>query len=77
MTVKAVIAIERGEIHLLDGIHDRPHQVIPRQPVPQIRKHQKRLIPLTLNEILGHTRSLISPRLQVRFLHGPFSGIAC
>jgi hypothetical protein len=54
VTVSAIRPIERREINLLYRLDHEPRQMILRQPLPQRRRHQKRLLTTTFNEILSH-----------------------
>ena len=54
MAVGAVLAIELAQIHLLNRLDHEPRQVILRQPLTQRRRHQKRLLTITRDEVLGH-----------------------
>ena len=55
MTVGPIRGIERLQIDLRHGIDHEPRQMIRRQPIPDIRRQQKPLLPTTLNEVLRHT----------------------
>ena len=54
LTIRAIRPIERAEIHLIDRPQDRPHHMIIRHPIRQIRRQQQRLPPVTSNEVLSH-----------------------
>jgi hypothetical protein len=56
VTVRPIRRIERGQIELLDRLDHEPRQMICRQPIPQRRRHQKRLLTVAINEVLGHPR---------------------
>jgi len=60
LTIRAIRPIERAEIHLIDRPQDRPHHMIIRHPIRQIRRHQHRLPPVTSNEVLSHTQNLLN-----------------
>jgi hypothetical protein len=61
MPISAIRAIERVQVHLLDRLKHPPHQVILRHPVPQRRRHQTRLLPITFDEVLSHTGMVLNP----------------
>ena len=42
------------EIELVDRLDHEPREMILRQPVPQRRWQQERLVPTGLDEVLGH-----------------------
>jgi hypothetical protein len=58
MTVRAIGAIERTQIHLANSIEHRPNQMILRHPLAQRRRHKKHLITTTANEVQSHDRRL-------------------
>jgi hypothetical protein len=45
-TTKTPPRMKLAQIQLADHIQHKPHQMIRRQPIPQIRRQQKRLIPI-------------------------------
>jgi len=45
---------ERAQIHLLDGLQDKPDEVILRQPLTQARRQQQLLVTITEKEVRGH-----------------------
>ncbi len=47
-------AIERVQIEPFDRLDHEPREMILRQPIPQRRRQQKRLLTITINEILRH-----------------------
>jgi hypothetical protein len=57
LAVNAVRRVKRPQIHLLDRLQDEPDKVVLRQPLPQIGRHQKRLITVTRNESQAHDRA--------------------
>ena len=59
--VDAIGAVERVEVHLGDGVDDKPRQVTCRQPLVDIGRHQKRLLAVTRNEALSHLRMVLNP----------------
>ncbi len=54
MTVLAVVGIELSQIHLLDGLDHKPRQMILRKPLAKRGWHQKSLLTITSNEVMGH-----------------------
>ena len=44
------------KLELLDRLDHEPRQMIGRQPIPQRRRHQERLVTVTIDEVLGHPR---------------------
>ena len=46
LTILPMSPIERRQVHLLNSAQDRPHHVIIRHPIRQIRRHQHRLPPV-------------------------------
>src|SRR5713226_8461423 len=61
MTIGTIGTKERRDIHLVNGRKDEPRKVIFRQPLPQVRRQQQLLIPITSNEVLGHADILLNP----------------
>jgi hypothetical protein len=61
VTVSAINAVERGEIHRVHRLKHRPNEVILRQPLPQRRRHQKHLVPVRGDEVLSHLESVLKP----------------
>ena len=58
LTILSIRPIERAQIHLIDRPQDRPHHMIVRHPVRQIRRQQHRLPPVASDEVLSHTEWL-------------------
>jgi hypothetical protein len=63
-TVAAIRAIERLQSHLRDGVDHEPHEVVLRQPVADIRRHQKRLLAITRDEALAHHEIVLTSIVQ-------------
>jgi hypothetical protein len=61
MTVIAIPRIERRQIHRRHRVKHPPRQVILRQPIPQRRRQQKHLIPISTYKVLSHDRSQLTP----------------
>ena len=61
LTVLPIRPIEPAQVHLVDRPQDRPHHMIDRHPLRQIRRHQHRLPPITSNEILWHDEMVLNP----------------
>ena len=59
--VLAIGAIERIQIHLADGIDHEPRQVVLREPVPDVGRHQKRLLAITRDKALAHHQMVMNP----------------
>jgi hypothetical protein len=53
--VLAIHGVERGEIHLRDRLDHEPREVPLRQPIPDVRRQQKRLLTIGRDEVLAHT----------------------
>jgi hypothetical protein len=54
MPIGAVVGVEAEQVHLLDRPEDRPDQVVLGHPVAQRRRHQKRLLTITFDEVGRH-----------------------
>ena len=54
MPVRAIGGKERLEIKPSDRVKHEPREMILRQPLPQRRRQQKRLLTITINEVLSH-----------------------
>jgi hypothetical protein len=54
VAIRSIGGEERLEIETRDRIEHKPREMILRQPVPQRRRQQKRLLTITFNEVLGH-----------------------
>jgi len=59
--VPPIDGIERVEVELAHGVDDEPRQVALRQPLPHIRRHQKRLLAITRDKALAHHRIVLNP----------------
>ena len=53
--------IERVQIHLLDSVDHEPREVLIRQPLPDVRRHQKRLLSITRDKALAHHGMVLNP----------------
>jgi hypothetical protein len=73
LAVDPMSRIERVEIHLLDRRQHEPRQVVLRQPVTEIRRHQKRLITVARNEAQAHARHRLNRPGQHRLTRQPRS----
>jgi hypothetical protein len=62
---------ERRDIHLLNSRQNEPREMIRRQPLPQVRRKQQLLIPVTSNEVLGHTSIVLNPPDSTPFTQQP------
>ena len=71
MTISAIGAIERVEIDHRDRVDDEPRQVIVRQPIPHIGRHQERLTAITSDEVLSHPVIVLNPPDSTRFTRQP------
>ena len=67
MAVGAVVGVEVAEIHLLDRLQDRPHQMVLGHPVAQRRRHQKALLTVAFNEVRGHAGIVLPAPDGTRF----------
>ena len=54
MTVRAIGRVERLQVEPADCVDHEPRQMILRQPIPQRRRQKKRLLTITIDEVLGH-----------------------
>ena len=61
VAVSAIRRIERREIQPLHRVDHEPRQMILRQPLPQRRRHQKRLLTTTFNKVLTHPGIQLNP----------------
>ena len=59
--IDAIGRVERLEIHLADGVDDKPRQMPRRQPLADIGRHQKRLLAITRDEALAHHEMVLNP----------------
>jgi hypothetical protein len=59
--VLTVADVERVDIHLADGVDHEPREVTLRQPLPDIGRHQKRLLSITRDEALGRHQMVLTP----------------
>jgi hypothetical protein len=59
--VDPVGRVERVQVHLADGVNDKPRQVILRQPLPHIGRHQKPLLAVTRDKALSHAPDRLKP----------------
>ena len=57
----AIGGIEAVEVHLADSVHNEPREVACWQPLPDIRRHQKRLLAITRDKALAHHRTVLNP----------------
>jgi hypothetical protein len=71
VAVCAVVGVELVEVHLLDGLDHKPRQVVLGQPLAQRRRHQKRLLTSTLDEVEGHGRIVFAPPDGPPFVRQP------
>ncbi|MEO8967319.1 MAG: hypothetical protein ABI355_06880 [Solirubrobacteraceae bacterium] len=60
VTIGAIRGIKRRKVHLIDRRDHKPRQMILRQPLPQRRRQQERLLTIRFDEILGHPRSQLT-----------------
>jgi hypothetical protein len=58
--IDAVGDIERPEIHLRDRVDDKPRQMPRRQPLTDVRRHQKRLLAITRDKALAHHQMVLT-----------------
>jgi hypothetical protein len=54
VTISPIRAIERRQVHIPDRVNHEPRQMIRGQPIPHVRRQQKSLLTMTLNEVLRH-----------------------
>ena len=55
VTIRPIRTIKRRQIQLRHRIDHEPRQMIRRQPIPDVRRQQEPLLPMTFNEVLRHT----------------------
>jgi hypothetical protein len=53
--------IERVEVHLADGVDDKPREMPRREPLADVGRHQKRLLAITRDEALAHPEMVLNP----------------
>ena len=61
VTIGPVGGIERRQLHLLDGRHHEPREVIVGQPLPHARRQQQFLLTVTCDEVLCHPEMVLTP----------------
>jgi hypothetical protein len=54
LPVQAITGIEAAQVQSLDGVDDKPRQVVVGQPLAQARRQQQCLIAITLQEVRAH-----------------------
>jgi hypothetical protein len=69
--VDAIGRVERIEIHLGDGIDHESREVIHRQPLADIRRHQERLLTITRDKALSRLRIALNPPDATRHMRQP------
>jgi hypothetical protein len=52
--------VEGVQVHLADGVDHEPRQVILRQPLPNVRRHQKRLLTVAGHEVPSHHQIVLT-----------------
>ena len=52
---------ERREIQRINRVQHEPGEVVLRQSVPQARRQQQLLLPITRNEVLRHPEIVLTP----------------
>ena len=52
--VSAVSRIERGQVHVRNGVDDQPREVPLGQPLADVRRQQERLPAVSREEVLSH-----------------------
>src|SRR4051812_15152119 len=52
--------VERVQVHLADGVDDKPREVALRKPLTDIGRHQKRLLAITRDKALSHAPNRLS-----------------
>jgi hypothetical protein len=58
--IAAISRVEPLEVHLLDRRQHEPRQMVLRQPLAHIRRHQKRLLTITRDEALAHRQMVLT-----------------
>jgi hypothetical protein len=71
MPVGAIGRVERRRVDHPDDVDDKPREVILRQPVPDIRRHQERLLTITRDEVLRHPGIVLNPPDSRTFVRQP------
>jgi hypothetical protein len=83
--IHAIGRIEGFEVHLADGVDDKPRKVPRRQPLTDIGRHQKRLLAITRDKALAHHEIALTARTTpdirdshawMRELDGPATSLA-
>ena len=59
--ILAVGAIKRRQIHLLNRPQHEPRQMVLRQPIPWVRRHQERLLTIARQEVHSHAPKCLNP----------------
>ena len=59
--IDAMRGVKRVEVHLLNRADHKPRQVILRQPLAHVGRHQKRLLAITRDKALSHARDRPKP----------------
>jgi hypothetical protein len=75
MPIRPIRTIERRQIHLLQSIQHEPRQMVLRQPIPRARRHQRTLITITRQKVLGHPQILLNQSDRPHgFMRQPHAG---
>jgi hypothetical protein len=60
-SAKTISPLEPLQVHLINRAQNSPDKMILRQPLLKRRRHQQQLIPVTTNEFMSHTGSVLKP----------------
>jgi hypothetical protein len=71
VAVRAVVGVEGVQIHLFDGVDDEPREMVLGQPLAQRRRHQKGLLTIALDEVVGHAEIVFATADRAGFVRQP------
>ena len=71
VAVCAVVGVEGVEIHLFDGVDDEPREMVLGQPLAQRGRHQKDLLTIASDEVVGHGEIVFASADGAGFVRQP------
>ena len=71
MAIGAVTGVELVQIDLRHRVDHEPREMVLMQPLAQRRRHQKDLLTVTSDEVLGHDASSSPARTDAGFVRQP------
>jgi hypothetical protein len=71
VTVGAISGVERVEVHLRDGVDDKPREVPLGQPLADVRRQQERLLAIGREKVLAHHRMVLTAPDGAPFVQQP------